>query len=761
MQRVTRAPGNQRLQARAIKATLLAAGAITAAHAQQAPTSLGTVTANPPTAAQPADSGPFQPRPPNSAAALAPSHAPPEAAQPTSVVGKSFIDNSTIASQNYDELVKFTPSLMNIQPGGPVSQQSYGLSIRGFQYTQFNITFDNIVLPGVVNNFAPQTAVYFTSHDLGSITVDRGPGTASTIGYATFGGTVALYSKQPLADAGAQAYATFGSFGEQLYGIEVDSGAQPELNGGRGFIDLSRLQTGSYLTYVTTNRDNAFGKWEQPIGDNTLVTLVGMYNDSSGHTAYGSTLAQIAKYGPDYGLNSNPTSQDFYGYNFDRYDTDFEYIRVDSALGDGWNLQETPYTAAFFRNGTEGDDPNGTTPNIERGGLRAYIDGIRIHPEDDVPGVSKHDDFRDWGSVTRLSKDTPWGELRLGAWFDYVSSGVYRTRIDFTDDDRGYATKATGSTFTQQYHERLVTAQPFIEFAWTPLPGLTVTPGVKYTSVTRELDTGILGSTPPGETNATYNKAQWSIDAHDKITPDWVVYAQAAKGFLAPPLDTLETPLRGPLQPEETTNYQLGTTYQRNRLTVSGDGYYIPFSNYIASITEPAGKFYFNEGSALYRGLEAEATYKLGYGFSLTGNGSLNDARYTNGVHIYQAPQNTAAGGVIYSRDSTLRDHDTIYASLLVKEIGKQYGVNGQTAAGKPTVSIPIAPYQTLDFAVGYTLPFTGPVLGRHKARIALNLYNLINDHSIIGYAGATAAGTPLFWTDPGFSGFVSLSVSL
>ncbi len=737
--------------------------ALTPAYAQQAPTNLGTVNAGgiALSPSLPADTGPFQPPPPNSAAALAPSHAPLEAAQPTSVVSKSFIDNSTIPSQNYDELVKFTPSLMNIQPAGPVSQQNYGESIRGFQYNQFNTTFDNLVLPGTISNFAPQSATYFTSHDLGSLTVDRGPGTASTIGYATFGGTLALYSKQPLDQFGAQAYSTFGSFGEQLYGIEVDSGAVPELNGGRGFIDLSRLQTGSYLTYVTTNRDNAFGKWEQPIGDNTLVTFVGMYNDSTGDTAYGSTLAQIQKYGPDYGLNNNPESQAFHGYNFDRYDTDFEYIRVESNLGDGWTFQETPYTDSYFRSGTEGTDPNGTTPNIEPGGTKAYIGGIRIHPEDDVPGVSKHNDFRDWGSVTRLTKDTPWGQLRVGTWFDYVSNGVYRTRIDFTDDDTGYATKATGSTFNQQYHDRLVTAQPYVEFAWTPLPGLTITPGVKYTSITRELDAGILGSTPPGETNATYNKAQWSVDAHYKITPDWVAYAQAAKGFLAPPLSTLETAVPATIQPEETTNYQLGTTYQRDRLTVSGDGYYIPFSNYIASITEPAGTLYFDEGNALYRGLEAEATYKIGYGFSLTGNGSLNDARYTNGVHIYQAPQNTAAGGVIYSRDSTLRDHDNIYASLLVKEIGKQYGLNGQTATGKPTVSIPIQPYQTLDFAIGYTLPFTGPVLGKHKVRVALNLYNLINDHSIIGYAGATAAGTPLFWTDPGFSGFVSLSVSL
>ena len=731
------------------------------AQAQQAPTDLGTVNANALQTSLPQDNGPYAAPPPGSAAALAPSRSPLEAAQPTSVVGKSFIDNSTIPSQNYDELVKFTPSLMNIQPAGPVSQQNYGESIRGFQYSQFNTTFDNLVLPGTVSSFAPQSATYFTSHDLGSVAVDRGPGTASTIGYATFGGTLGLYSKLPSDVFGAEAYSTFGSFGEQLYGAEIDSGSQAALNGGRGFLDLSRLQSGAYLTGVTTNRSNAFGKWEQPIGENTLVTFVGMYNNSTGDTAYGSTLAQLAKYGPDYGLSGNPHSQDYSGYNFDRYDTDFEYIRIASSLGDGWAIEETPYTDSYFRSGTEGADPNGTTPNIMKGGTKAYIGGIRINPADDVPGVSKHNDFRDWGSVTRVTKDVAFGELRFGAWFDYISNGVYRSRIDFSRGDAGYATKATGSVFNQQYHDRLVTAQPYIEFAWRPLPGLTITPGVKYTSVTRELDTGILGSTPTGETNATYNKAQWSIDAHYKITPYWTTYFQAAKGYLAPPLSTLETAVPAAIQPEETTNYQVGTSYERDRLTLAADAYYIPFTNYIASVTEPAGTLYFDEGDALYRGIEAEGTYKIGGGVSFYGNGSLNDARFSNGTHIYQAPQNTATGGFIFSRNSIFREQDNVYGSLLVKEIGKQFGLNGQTSTGRPTVSTAIAPYQTLDLAIGYSFPFNGPILGKHKVRIGLNLYNLINDHSIIAYAGATAAGTSLFWTDPGFSGFVSLSVSL
>ena len=733
-------------------------GAMATARAQDA-TNIGTANANA-TSIQtslPSDQGPYAEPAHGSAAASAPSYAPLAAAQPTSVIGKTFIQNSLIPAQNYDEVVEFTPSLANIQPAGPVSQQNYGESIRGFQYQQFNTTFDNLVLPGTTSSFAPQSAVYFTTHDLGSVTIDRGPGTASTIGYATFGGTLALYSKQPSNNFNVEAYSTFGSFDQKLWGVELDTGAIPELDGGRGLFDFSRLQTGAYLTGVTTDRNNGFAKWEQPIGGNTLVTLVGMINDSYGHTAYGSTLAQIKQFGPNYGLSNNPQSQAFSGYNTDIYDTDFEYIRIATALGAGWNIEETGYTDSYFRRGSQGADPNGITPNLGvAGGGKEYINGVRILPEDDVPGVEKHNDFRDWGGTFRATKDTEFGQLRFGFWGDYVSNGSYKSKVDFTDDYTVYTTKPTSPQLNQKYHDRLVTAEPYIEFAWKPLPGLVITPGVRYTSVTRELDSGILSSVPAGEYNKTWNKAQWSVDAHYTITPAWTAYAQIAKGFLAPPLSTIESTVPATAQPEETINYQVGTAYQSGRLALSGDLYYIPFQNYIASTTTPDGTLYFNEGSAVYKGIEVEGTYKIIGGLSFYGNGSLNSAVFSNGVSIYQSPQNTAAGGFIYNQDGVFQEADNVYGSILVKEVGKQYGLNSTNKAGQPTVSNPIEAYNTVDAAVGYTFH-----AARHKFRLAVNLYNLTNNHSLIGFAGTDSAGEGLYWTNPGFSGFVSIDAWL
>ena len=692
---------------------------------------------------------------PGTPAYVAPSRAPLEASQPTSVVGSNFITKSTIPAQNYDELVKFTPSLMNVQPAGPVSQQNYGESIRGLQYQQFNTTFDGIVIPGTTSSFAPQSAAYFTSHVLGSVNVERGPGAASQIGYATFGGTLALLSKSPSNTFGINPYASFGSFNQRLFGLEADTGARPEVGGGRGFLDLSTLSTEAYLTGVTTQRSNAFIKWEQPISDNTIVTFVGMVNHSYGHTAYGSTIQQLSTSGRNYGLNNDPRSQANAGYNTDLYNTDFEYVRLRSDLGSGFGIDQTLYTASYFRSGTQGADPNGTTPNLNQ---RIFINRQPVTVINEVPGVTKHNDFRDWGSITRGTYDTGFGQARVGLWFDYVANGVYRSRIDFSRGNQVYTTSATGSPYQQFYHNYLTTVQPYVEFAWKPLPDLTITPGVKFTSVTRDLDAVVLSGSPLGKTSHTWTDVLPAVDVHYAIRPDWAVYAQFAKGFLAPPLNTLQSPTPGSVTPQTTTNYQIGTVWQTERLTLAADGYYIPFNNYITSQTNANGTFYSNQGGAVYKGLELEGTVRVMPGVSLYANGTLNSATFDNSQPVFQAPQRTAAFGTILDHGSLLLPNDNAYATILWKEVGKQYGQNANTPSG-PVAQFPIKSYGDLDIAANYTLP----ILNQRKINIGFNLYNLFDNKSVIGLAGTTA-GTPtlpLYWTNPGRSFFVTVSVTL
>ena len=709
-------------------------------------TNLGEITVEAPTV-------PNGPPLPGTAAYDTPSRAPLEATQPTSVVGQRFIQRNVVPTNNYDDIIKYSPSVQNIEPAGAGLQQNFNETIRGFTYKQFNTTFDGIVVPGTVSSFAPQTAAYFMGHDIGSVEIDRGPGTASTIGYATFGGTVSIRSKPPADSFTVEPYFTVGSYNVLLRGLQVDSGAPAALGGARGFIDLQALDGDGYLTGTQTRRRNAFIKFEAPVGANTTLTFASNLDFAYTHTPIGATLQQIQQFGANYALNDNTRSQAFKGYNTDNYSTDFEYLRVASDLGNGWKLEETPYTASYFHHGLVGLDPNGTTANLTG---RYFINGTATTLNNDVPGRAVHSNFRDYGNIVRLTDDTQYGQARAGLWVDHNAANAYRTNIVLTDLDLPYAKTATGTPYDYLYKTGLTTYQPYIEFAAKPLPGLTITPGLKYTATTRDLNATVNQSTKvPAEFSKTYDALQPSIDARYTFTPSLSAYAQIAKGFLAPPLSALQTLTPQNLDPQETINYQIGSTWQLPQLTVSGDLYYIDFSNRITSQNTSNGVLYFNGGGAIYRGIELEGTLRLGYGFSMYANGTINDTYYKQATHtrLASAPDKTAAIGPLY-------DKDGMSFALLAKYVGKQFGQDSATVAGATQLinSVPIKPYASVDFAAAYTLPILN---GRHLD-FKLNIYNLFDNHSLIGFSQFAGDGTtPLYWTNPGRSVFFTMAASL
>ncbi len=650
--------------------TILASGLPCAAVAQSVPgdaKDIGTVTAN-----GAAPTGGQLIHTPGTAPYMAPSVAPIDVGQPASIVGPHFIENNISPTQNYDEIIKYTPSVANVAPTGPGLQQNFWESIRGFNYKQFNTTFDGIVVPGSISNFAPQSAAYFTSHNIGSVQVDRGPGTASTLGYATFGGTVAMNSKPLLDSFTVNPYGTAGSFNTLLGGVQVSSGLLPELNGARGYIDMSTLKSDGYPTETTTQRNNFFGKLDVPVGDSILLSFVGMYNSSVNRTFSGAQLGQFAVFGPNYGLNNNPLSQAYKNYNVDTYTTDFEYIGVKSDLGDGWKLDNKTYTASYYRRGTDAKSPNGTlNPSDPAGNLNGffYVNGVKTLLNNAVPGRDPQADFRDWGNILRLTKDTDIGQARVGMWTDYNAGINRRTNIIVSQNNVVYTNKANVSPYDYNYKTDLTTLQPYLEFAFKPLPELTITPGLKYTSTTRGLNATINATTKqPANFSKTYDALQPSIEVQYALTENWNTYAQVATGFLAPPLGVLQTTAPQALNPQQTVNYQIGTAYQTEALALGADLYYINFNNFISSKTVNGTILYSNSAGAIYSGAEAEGMARLGEGLSLYANGSINNAYYSgNRGQVVAVPNRIAAIGPIFERDG-------FYASWLTKYVGNQYG---------------------------------------------------------------------------------------
>jgi iron complex outermembrane receptor protein len=655
------------------------------------------------------------------------------AVQPQSIIGEQYLRENVATTGDYSDAISIAPSVSTVAPNGPGLMEAQSVTMRGFQDGEYNVTFDGIPW-GDSNDFTHHSTSYFTNQDTGSIVVDRGPGTASTLGNATFGGTIAVGSRTPSNTFGIEPYLTYGSFGTWVEGAQLDTGVIQQTGGTTALINVENASSDGYLTYSGQRRQNIFAKVVQPIGDNTTLTFVGMYNKIHQDVPLGATREQINAYGPNYGLTNNPDSQDYYGYNFDDISTYMGYIGLHSAF-DGWTIDNKLYTYSYNHFGYNGEDPNGETPNGT------------VYSPTDVPGQRMRNTYTSWGDIFRLSKDFGPGEVRTGFWYDHQNNLRWQYEVD---DSQDFALNGTPSQATDRYMtDTLTTFQPFLEYNWNITDQVSLTGGVKYADFKRNLDATVNQKTgDPLQYSKDFTKLLPSLALHWQLSDNWTAYAQVAKGFLAPNLNTFYTtaPQDNTLKPEQTINKQLGTTWTDGRLTVSADGYYINFNNKIESRTVAGTTTFYNAGGAVYKGLEAEGTYLLGNGFSVYANGSLNRAidNATN-QWLPNAPSKTAALGVIYSSGP-------LYASLIDKFVGHRYGDTG--------LQQPFGGYAITNFAASYT--FTEGFGALKSIKVGVQVNNVFDNKSIYYLSGYTAEdSTPLYFTIPERSYELTFSAKL
>jgi iron complex outermembrane receptor protein len=261
----------------------------------------------------------------------------------------------------------------------------------------------------------------------------------------------------------------------------------------------------------------------------------------------------------------------------------------------------------------------------------------------------------------------------------------------------------------------------------------------------------------PLNTTDTYAAALPSIAANWRIAPTWSAYAQIAKGYLAPPISVAQvTVINTGLKAEETTNYQLGSTWKSHNMTLSGDIYYIDFDNFLTATQIPGTteSTYINSGGVIYEGVELEGQYAVTRGFSLYGNYSYNSAKYKGTeVTLAEVPEWIAAAGVLYD------DRKGPYFSLIGKFVGPRFGDDG-TVIGAATLgdiaSTRIKADFTADLAIGYHLHAPPPYA--KQATISLKVANILNNRQVSDFAGYQSVGSAnLYWRNAGISAFLNL----
>lgn len=692
----------------------------------------------------------------NTVDTLAPSAVSLDATQPTSVIDERFIRDGLRFNANYDDIVKYSPSVSVTSPEGPGLGKNEGLSIRGFKDGQFNITFDGIPF-GNSNDLHHTTSAYFTNHVLGGTQIDRGPGNASTIGNATFGGTIALQSREPSQEDGITPYLTYGSWKTGSIGLTADETMKNTLF----FGDISKEKSDTFLKGTDDRRGHVFLKTATSFSDGTELTFVTSQNKETQNTVQGATKQTILTKGWRFGLSDDPKVQAFKGYNGATYFSGFTYLGLSTNLA-GLSIDDKVYYNRFSHMSDKSKDATDLDPT--HNGVTFYDAKGKVlrKAKDDVPGKRSQTNFHTVGNILRLNRDTGVsGNIQAGLWLERTFDTRWTFSKDMTTNQP--SGNKSGNNYTTYLTNRLETVQPYLQYDWKIGERTTLSPGVRYSRVTRYLapDKALANASSQVTKKQSYHSTLPSITLHQKVSDSWSAYVQLAEGFLAPPLNVIKVN-DSSLKPEETKNVQIGTAFASKEFNFGADIYRIKFDNRISQtmVNSATGvdNVYVNGDGAVYKGIEMEGTYSLTPQLSLYENISYNRANYSaNNIQLADVPRFNNSLGLLYTH------LNGFFGSLMAKSMSWKYGSDNVTDKKGNTQfvnSYRIPGFTTVDAAFGYRADH-GPWGGKGYS-ISMDINNLFNVHKITSFAGLqSSSATPTFFGLPGRGVFVDLSIKL
>jgi iron complex outermembrane receptor protein len=249
--------------------------------------------------------------------------------QPQAAVSRELID-ITVASADFNELIALTPSVSISGSGNGAGFGESKATIRGFQDGDYNVTYDSIPFSDT-NNPTHHSTAFFPSNTIETVVVDRGPGNASQLGQASYGGNINMYSRAVKDEMGGQVQGLLGTWNSFIGRAEFQSGAIDKLGGAKFVLAGQYLRSDGALTNSPVNSKNLFAKAVIPIGTANTLTLLSTWNrnfyyqsdvlkgatcgtggtklpDGAQLTADNCTAAsQIGKFGLNYALGDDPT----------------------------------------------------------------------------------------------------------------------------------------------------------------------------------------------------------------------------------------------------------------------------------------------------------------------------------------------------------------------------------------------------------------------------------------------------------------------
>ncbi|MBV8635572.1 MAG: TonB-dependent receptor plug domain-containing protein, partial [Burkholderiaceae bacterium] len=236
------------------------------AQAQQA-TDLGTVSGT--------GNGGAAPVP--AAAKVAVSQGSLDARSAQSIVSDDYVRNFMTPESDFSQVFEITPGAFSYSPNG-VGNGNAATTVRGLTDSQYLITFDGIPFNDT-NGVSHHSYVFFPAMAVGGAVIDRSPGSAATIGQATFGGSLNLLSRNLEPGQRTSLTGSYGTWNTTLGILEYESGQFGSEGRSNVLVNVQQMNSNGYQTLDTQDRQALSLKYQYIVSPSTVVTFVESYMD--------------------------------------------------------------------------------------------------------------------------------------------------------------------------------------------------------------------------------------------------------------------------------------------------------------------------------------------------------------------------------------------------------------------------------------------------------------------------------------------------
>lgn len=607
----------------------------------------------------------------------------------------------------------FTPTTTSPIVGG-------NIYIRGFSKSFLNITLDGIPL-NLIDNYTVYSNQIIPFGLIGSIDIKPGAGSAKTVGYSNFGGSIDINSAQPTSYANAVIEGGVGSFGERKTGITLNSGKI--LGGTTTVIGTFNRQTadgyfnrgadGQHIRSGRVPGDDQYAfKSVSQIGPGVLTGLVS-HTSEDFDVIKGATLQQIQQYGPRASaLTGAENSSTFWANNFKKEDNLIAYLNYTFSPIYSTIISEQPY---YW---------NGMT----------YVDNVPTKAPYHGNYFQKNSLYRDFrfGNILKA-------KIYLASFLT-IQTGIWVDATHFVATQPVSALKPGYPDLKSPLHQvdETTTTQPYISVPIAVTNRLEIVPGVKLSVVSRTFkDLMSMSGYQKNWTNVLPSLGANYIIVGTKNAPSLSVYTNYTRTFQPPAFSQISTSAQNfDLAPDLADSFEAGTMWDKNFWSGKVSLFETHFLNYIQTETisnaaHPGGiNAYTNAGGAIYQGADISNSFNLTKKIGAFVNVGLLDAHFTSQkAPLTYAPHQTGSVGLRYQGQS--------FQSGVTLDYNSGYFIN----QGK-SLYTGLHSYKVVDFFADYKLPVHAPHID--SAVVSLNINNMFNKHYIVD--GGSFNGKPVFY---------------